>query len=431
MNKFIKKHYLKLVSVFLGTLIWAISSQSINPDKIADVTLNLTLINEDALTKNHYILANKSEILSKKVRIWVKYKKANESEFNAIKEKIQANIDLSPIELITNRYGEKLAANIHYEFPVGKYTSENILRTSDYKVELLLDKLIEKEFNITTLITGKPADGYLYTQMPKITPTTVVVSGAESVVKTVNTVTVTGDIQDKSTDFVEYSADIKVTDFNGNDITSKVALSRKSAKLEIPIFKIGTIIINPPTYTGNVATGYEISSVDFDPKHISVVGSESVINGLENIDLPLIDLSQEQDTTKDIVKTFDLSETLSSRDIKPSYDSKIVVTVTLKISKIDETTLTIPQTKFIVSDTPADLSVEILTKDIEVVLSGSAKNLQSINADNTKVQISLAGLSEGIHEIEPKISLPQANNVQIKGIPKINVELKKVPNDTE
>ena len=178
---------LKLISLVAAIIIWLIIIYTYDPVDTADFTLEVTILNEEAITSLNKVY---EVIEGSTVTIRVK---GNTTQVNSLKASdFRATADIS-----------KLSPTYHASIDVVCTKTNNVEISFLGKVKMLairLEDVAQKQFKVTVIPEGTPAEGY-YAGVSTTKPNLIQVSGAESAVERISQVCVAVDVADATETF--------------------------------------------------------------------------------------------------------------------------------------------------------------------------------------------------------------------------------------
>ena len=187
---------------------------------------------------------------------------------------------------------------------------------------------------------------------------------------------------------------LKAYDKLGNVVDVEFVPETISADIEIsaPSKEVNLVFVP----TGSMPFGKAISSYTFSSNKVTIYGQNSVINGINDINIE-VDVSKlNSDTTLDL-------------DIpKPSGVKKLSInTIKVKINVTDVATKSNVQTVNITGiNVPEGMVAQPIDENngvIEVEVKGAKSVIESIQATDITAYVDLAGLKEGEHELNVKV----------------------------
>ncbi|MCP4166916.1 MAG: hypothetical protein GY759_13645 [Chloroflexi bacterium] len=267
-----------------------------------------------------------------------------------------------------------------------------------------LEQRVQKEIPVHAIVVDSPPTGYIASSAI-ITPTIVLIGGAQSVVDTVRRAEVPVRLLDARED-VRVSDFITLRDRNGSIVTG-LDVDPRTVSVMVPIeqqqgFAEKSVL---PRVEGQPARNYLVTGVTADPATVTVFGDPDVLAKMPPfVETIPIDI---RGATEDIAERVPL--------IVPETVSVIAaqsVNVMIGIEAV-ESSLTVTL-RPIVQGLGPDLQVEGYEPEtIELILHGPVPKLETLTADeNIQAVLDLTGLEEGSHELAPILVYPEGITVQ-------------------
>lgn len=412
-EKLLNNLSMKILSIILAIFLWLMV---VNVDDSYVIKtyfdIPVEIINGDVLTS-----ANKAwdVIEGDKVNITIKAKRSVID--NLQKSDIQATADLSKLSIVNS---------VPIEVTVTKYTDriteKNLGKVNTLKVSI--ENIATKQFPVKVEATGEPASGYALGSKTA-TPNIVEVSGPESLVRRVNEVRVTTNIQGikqsqrSEIEPVFYNYDGDILD------SSRLKCNVNTVNVVVQVLKTKEVSLNVEA-TGKPQDGYAVSSINFEPQKIMIAGSQSKLDKIDQI--PISDLSIEG-RTSDLEKNIDLSGYLPEGIILAEEGKEVVVTI--KIEKLAEKTITFSVSDISLDNIPDGLKVKFDKPALKfsVKMRGLSETLSKITASKLKPSLDLADLSEGEHTVS--INLKDIDGISYLSKPKVKFALENETPTTE
>lgn len=197
-------------------------------------------------------------------------------------------------------------------------------------------------------------------------------------------------------------------DENGDPIELELVPSKVSAviNIESPSKTVPLRIV--PTGVKNIVFGKAISSIKANVEQVTIYGSESVLNGINEVQVKIdvSDIKGSKKYTKTIKKPTGIRE-ISSK------------TVTVEISIDDEASTEVSGVRLSYINLGSNYTVqatESSTTEIPVILKGVKSVIENITATDIEAYVDLKDLGVGEHEVEVKV---KGNDSKITYTPKI------------
>ena len=311
---------LKLFSVFLALLLWLIVFNISNPEQKGSRNVELNILNQDVFSSENKTWEVDRETIT--ISYTVRSNKASSvkaSDFNVY-------IDLNDYSITGS-----VPVYVELKNPENSASIQDIVARPSV-VHVSVEDLQRKKFTLTTHRSGKEEDGYVVASI-HTEPDTIYATGPESTIGRISSVglLINVDGLNKTTSgkgkAVFYDANGKTIDSLGN-----VTLSQEEVDYTVVIHKKKDLKIAVNT-TGIPQSGYSLESLDISPKTISVSGNESLLESINSIDLPPLDISG---TSSDVQKVYSLDDYLA-KGVSLTEPNK-TVTVTARLKKNAETT---------------------------------------------------------------------------------------------
>ena len=295
---------LKLFSVFLALLLWLIVFNISNPEQKGSRNVELNILNQDVFSSENKTWEVDRETIT--ISYTVRSNKASSvkaSDFNVY-------IDL-------NDYSITGSVPVYVELK----NPENSASILDIVARpSVVHVSVEEE------------DGYVVASI-HTEPDTIYATGPESTIGRISSVglLINVDGLNKTTSgkgkAVFYDANGKTIDSLGN-----VTLSQEEVDYTVVIHKKKDLKI-AVNATGVPQSGYSLESLDISPKTVSVSGNESLLESINSIDLPPLDISG---MSNDVQKVYSLDDYLA-KGVSLTEPNN-TVTVTARLKKNAETT---------------------------------------------------------------------------------------------
>ena len=304
---------------------------------------------------------------------------------------IQVVADLSDI----NEPGEhNLTYSISYpgDVPTGAVSAE---RDPD-RVTLIVARRKTKEIPVQVNLEGDVPANYIKDNAAvELDHSVVEISGPESVVDLIDHAAITIDCEGRTETIYESCRyvlqDKKNTPVDAAWITTNVS----EVKVYLPVSMVKKIPLTVTLVDGGGATE-DTTTVQIEPKEISVSGSETALNALTELNLGTIDLSQ---ITEDTVMEFEINlpEGVNNVSNLPT------AAVSISFPKLATREFTVSE--FEALNLAPGMTWEPLTKQLIITVRGLKSEIQRLGAADIIVQVDLAGV-ENTAAVEPIICFP-------------------------
>lgn len=271
-------------------------------------------------------------------------------------------------------------------------------------VTVVLEPSLTKTVPVRPSPVGSLPQGYTLPNVPEVSPSTVRITGASSLVSLVDYVSADVNLTGLRANLTQQSTLIP-RDARGLEIgrvtveparaETKVTVQQQDISVQIPVVA---------SLQGAAAEGYNIIGVSVEPSTVPISGSLEATQALTSVSTEAIDVSN---LTRDFTRTVRLrlpSGVQSSRDT-------VAVRVRIAPAQGEIIVNLAPQA----TNVPDGLTASFQTATIAVRLSGTLPDLKTITPGTLRATVNASGLQEGVHTPEPQISnLPPG--VQIASI---------------
>jgi len=268
-----------------------------------------------------------------------------------------------------------------------------------------VEKLYSQSFDVHFQLSGKVAKGY---QMgtPAVEPGQVIVSGPVEQVEQVEQVAAilkTEELKER------FAGDLPLVplDKQGKPLTDlEITLSAETAYVVVPVVVSKTVELTVDVVAGGGASA-EDAKIDIEPKTIVVSGSEADLEGLEEIFLGKIDLSDVVGTN-----TFPFAITLDPRLENVSGIGTAQVTVTVE----GLSTQIFAVTNIGTTTPPNGFDVSVVTQSVTVTVRGREEDLANIDASQLQIVADLSEVNApGSRRVPAKVYLNGTSTVGVVG----------------
>ena len=306
-----------------------------------------------------------------------------------------------------------------------KLTYNHSITSVDYKLDpsTVTVKISEKESSIKPLtydLLNEEKDSKLTIEEVELESSEVIVKGSKENLERVAKVKALIDLKAADiTEKGEYNVDsvtLVAYDNEGNKMSNiEVVPNKIKAKL-----KVDSYFVELPVKVvtkGTITSGYAISSISNTVSKVQVYGEKDILDSLTYIEAPIDITALSSD------KTFNVNL------IKPNgvrymsqTSAKVTITVSSETSKTFEgisiESLNVANGYIPSAATDAD-------RTIDVIVKGDAGALESLDVTQIKAYVDLSGVTEGLHELEVKLSIDDPRFTLISTKKSINIRVVK------
>lgn len=272
-KKLLKNLSWKILSLCLAFFIWIVIINFDDPVITRTITdIPVEIENEEAIQEKNKVY---EVIEGGKVSVYVKGKRSTVGGLGPAD--ILATADLSelsewnavPISVSCRKFSEKeVEINL-----TGKVKT----------LKIALEERVKKQFQVSVIVNGSVADGY-YLAQTECRPNLINVTGGQSAINRIDSVKVSLNVEGASEN-ISKKLTPKAYDSDGKEIDSqRLHFSSDSIHVKTTIWETKTVAVSV-TPTGNVAYGYELGELNYEPKTLLLAGPTDSLSKVKQINL--------------------------------------------------------------------------------------------------------------------------------------------------
>ncbi len=310
---------------------------------------------------------------------------------NTGKASVRAFIDLSSVEAGENTSPVQVQVGIK---PV------EIVSYTPQQVDLVLERLSNQQFDILVVNRGALPVGY-QTEEPRLSETTAVVSGAESLVSQVAEVRAVLDLSQVRSD-INQTVTLQPVDANGLLVRDITVIPDRITLLQTVSQRGGyrNVVVKVVT-EGQIRDGYRLTSVTVNPPTVTVFSSDTAtVDALPGyVDTRVISLvEREAGFTESVELSLPTGlQVIGNSQVEVKVEIEPVVSsVSLSEIPLEPTGLA------------SNLTAIILPEKANIILTGPVPVLNNLFINDLRVLIDLSGRMPGTYSIEaaPTLNIP-------------------------
>jgi YbbR domain-containing protein len=392
---------LKILSIILAAILWLIITNvddPITPGHFNNVPVKI--LNADAI-----------DAISTSDMVYEIVEGATIDFKFAARRTIIDNISLSDFEVTADfaKLSDVNAVTIDIKCP--RY-GENVTITEGlYQVmKINLEELVSKNFKVTVVSNGEPAEGYFIGE--KTASTIITVKGPKSKMERIKEIVAEVNVAGASETYSSYEK-LRAYDEEGEEISSNLTFSQGYVSINVKVYETKEINLKVKT-VGSPAPGYTLAGVDFEPKTIEVAGANDILNNITEL-LIEEDISGVKDS---IPKEVKVQEQLGEGLLLVGDDNTVVVNIIVEKAATKE--ITIWPGDIDVRNRPNDMEVAFLTTGpINIKVTGPNDELKEISRNSMKPYIDLKDYTYGTYAVKLQmeagtfVTLVENQNVSI------------------
>lgn len=307
------------------------------------------------------------------------------------------------------------------EYPIQVQSSDpkvKIVSANPSAVTVRLDPVARKEVPVRAIVTGTLPEGYsTNNQQPRATPERVTVSGAQTLVDSVEEADVIVRIDGARANI---SQSVRPQPMNGQGVEVRdVTVTPSTVLVELAVTRQTSTKVVPlrPQLVGTVRAGYQIVSSDVNPPAIAVIGDPSVVDGLDALNTSPVDV---RNASSDIVQQVDVSlppGVSMSRPERPTVHvgiTPIEGSQTIRVGPVAQ-------------NVPEGLEASFNRTSVNVQVAGPEPALATLRPEDIHVTVDLADAVAGTRTVTPTVTVPSPSRVTAVDPPQLEVTLRETP----
>jgi YbbR domain-containing protein len=372
---------LKILSIILAAILWLVITNvddPITPKSFTNVPVKI--LNTDAI-----------DAISTKDMVYEIVEGATIDFTVAARRSIADNLAVSNFEVTADfaKLSDVNAVTIDIKCP--RYGDDVAVTEGLYQVmKVNLEELINKNFKVTVITKGEPAEGYFVGE--KSASTIITVSGPKSKIERIKEIVAEVNVAGASESYSSYEK-LRAFDEEGEEITSNLSFSQSYASININIYETKEIEVKIKA-VGNPAEGYTVADVDYEPKSIEVAGENDVLGSISELVI-------EEDVNgakENIQKPINLQELLGEGLVLVGDDDTAVINIT--IEKAESKEITIWPVDIEAKNMPADMQLTFVTTGpINLKVVGPANELKELSRNSLEPYVDLKDYTYGTYVV--------------------------------
>jgi YbbR domain-containing protein len=297
-----------------------------------------------------------------------------------------------------------------------------VVRFNPATIFVKLDALVSQNFPIQIITIGNPAIGF-ETQTPELSQESVMISGPQSVVDSVEEVIAEVSIVDASED-IQRTVDVVAYNTEGNSLNG-LTISPGSIEVTIPINQRGgyrTVVVKIVT-SGQIAPGYRLTNIFSMPPTVTIFSAnpslvEDIPGFVETTPINLNGANEDLEVRVALnlpqgINVVGSQNVTVQGSIDPIESSANFSDIPIQTEGLDST-----------------LTAEISPENVDVYLSGPLNFLEELTPSSIIVLIDLTDRGPGTYQLAPEVKLDN-EEITVDAILPNTVEVTIIEGDSE
>ncbi len=392
--KFTDNLGLKIIAVIFAAFLWLIVVNLDNPVSTQTFSeIPVTIINEDIILS----AGDTYQVLGEE-KVSVVVSATRQVRQKLTKEDIVATADIKEMDTSTGLVPIKISIPNY----AGKYESAE---AAPRNLQIQREKSGKKVLSLT-VSTGdsKVRDGYILGDMT-VNPDKVTITGPESILDQIDRAVALIDVEGLAKDSEE-TAKLGLYDISGNPISQTRLgnnLGEGGITVSVEVLKIKSVPILL-SVSGTPAEGYKYTGYSSEPETVQIYGEKDVVDKIEEIDVPVIDVSG---ASQPIQKSVNISEYLPE-GVQLVDEKTANITVTAMVEEEGTRTINFMVSSIQIYNLAEGLQVSY-EPDAEIALrfSGDQKALEMLDISNAVSVDMSAYVVPGVYDVHVDVDIPE------------------------
>ncbi|MGZ9815119.1 CdaR family protein [Peribacillus simplex] len=314
--------------------------------------------------------------------------------------------------------------------------NEKLVATIDPEyAEVNVQERVTKEFSVEAEYNSSLLEEGYTAGQPTVSPKTVKITGAKDAIEQISYVKANLEISKGLNETVNGKATVKALDRDLNKLDVTIEPSSVAVSLEVSI-PSKTVSI-APKQTGKAKDGIRITSISVDPKEVTLFGSETSLEKIDGINLPVniskidgdteleLDLNKPESVQKmslgkakvkirtekvDVDEDEENAEPVVEEE-EPETEQKQEEQVVEEETEEDEPAAIESKTFNNIQIVPVgiqdDQNAELESDVTSITLLGEADDLKKITKDDINLTVDVSNLDEGTHDVDLAVTVPE------------------------
>lgn len=262
----------------------------------------------------------------------------------------------------------------------------NLIETSQLAVTLTIDEIATREFPVTAYAPDISLPEGYYVDAITASPATVTVTGSASVLDKISRIEAKAAIDGEIHESHEVQTPLTMYTASGSKLVNDdIKISADSVLVNIPIYMQKEL---PLTFSfAGVPQYFDIDSLGFDiqPKSIMVAAPDDSISNLSELNIGTVNIADIR--LNQTVSTIPITLPEGYKNLSGNNSARVTWDIA------DYGRLDFPVTNITTVNTPDNMEVDIITKELTLSVIGPSEQLSALSAGDFYITANLLGVS--------------------------------------
>jgi len=378
---------LAVLSIALALSLWLYVTERENPQQTE--TFNSAVPIQFVNVPDGFAVANAS---ASSVRIQISAAKSTLKDLHP--GDFEATVNLGGLEKGTS------------DVPVDVTSSGGRVDVTDVtpaRVDVTIEEVRSKDVPVEVALVGSPETGFAPGDQ-SVDPSTVTVTGPESLVALVDAAVADANLTGLRIDFDDTLA-LTPRDARGGEI-SRVTVNPQKARVRVAIDQrdFTSVFVVAPNIRGTPAAGYNITGVSVDPPLVSLTGGADVLQQIDAVKGISTEEISVADQRADVVRQVGLQ---LPTGVRIQGANNVNVHISISAAQGEQEYEVVPQ----VRNLGNGLAVTPAQGSVTVTLAGDVPTLRSMSPAAITVTVDASNLGPGLHAVPIVVQAPAGTTV--------------------
>lgn len=399
-----------IFSLLTSLVIWVyVTSGETEPFKTTFRNVRIEVVGEDTLRSSRNLII--TDLNTSSVTVEVTGPRRTIAPLDS--EDLIAQVDVSKL---TRAAYTTLKYDIIYPTTVDERNITEEKKTPEY-VNFTVSQLTTSQIPVRGSFEGSSGQGYT-AETPVFEPSVITVTGPEAYLKDVVCAYVSFGQNVVADSTYSVQTAFVLQDKNGNAVSTEyLRCEPDTVDATLPILMVKSVSLGVDLIEGAGATKAN-TKISIEPNTVTLAGDSAILSGLNRITLGTIDLT---DFTSTFTETYPITIDNELRNVTGVQQAKVTVEI------VGLETKSFRVTNLSYTGAADGTAVEVLTESMEVVIRGTAEQLEQIKAEHIRAVADLSDFRDSTGQFMPtaKIYVDGVTDVGAVGVYPISVEIRK------
>lgn len=397
-------------SLLVSLTIWVyVTNEETEPFKTTFRNVRIEVVGEDVLRSSRNLII--TDLNTGSVTVEVTGPRRTIAPLDS--DDLIAQVDVSKL---TRAAYTTLKYDIIYPTSVDERNITEEHKTPEY-VNFTVSQLTTSQIPVRGSFEGSSGQGFT-AETPIFEPSVITVTGPEAYLKDVVCAYVSFGQNVVAESTYSVQTGFVLQDKNGDPVnTEYLRCEPDTVDATLPILQVKSVSLGVDLIEGAGATKAN-TKISIEPNTVTLAGDSAILSGLNRITLGTIDLT---DFTSTFTETYPIAIDNELRNVTGVTKAK----VTVEIVGLETESFLVTNISY--TGASEGTAVELLTESMEVVIRGTAEQLEQIKAEHIRAVADLSDFKDSTGQFMPtaKIYVDGVTDVGAVGVYPISVEIRK------